>query len=198
MMQWTLIFTSLLLLTCLEDVSAKGGKFGRIFGASPGSSNSDGIFVNNPIFDFLIFLAIVGGILIVIGIVMAAWKAVRGPPSDPAERGLLDSESENDSEYNVPTNKMGKHNYGITNPEEIFTDTKNFVERVGENRQYQKMPENGDNRMDIDSASHRMFDLFDRRPRMASGTPWGSNYQNIQEQPPNYYNSDGYYRDPNY
>lgn len=197
MMKWTLIFTSLLLLTCLEAVSAKSGKgrFGRIFGSSPGSSNSDGIFVNNPILDFLIFLAIVGGILIVIGIVMAVWKAVRGP-SDPSERGLLDSESENDSEYNMPTNKTGKHNYGIANPEEIFTDTKNFVERVGENRQYQQMPENGDNRMDVHSSSHRMFDLFDRRPRMASSGPWGSNYQNIQEeQPQNYYNSSGYYRD---
>lgn len=93
MMKWILLVSSLL-LTCLKDATAKGVK-GRIFdyfGGNPGKSNSDGIFVNNSALDFLIFFSIVGGILIIIGLIMAAWKAVRGP-SDPSERGLLDSES---------------------------------------------------------------------------------------------------------
>lgn len=196
MMKCTLIFTSLLLTLCLKDVSAKGAK-GRIFdyfGGTPGKSDSDGISVNNPVVDFLIFLAIVGGVLIVIGIIMAAWKAVRGP-EDPSERGLLDSESENGSDYNISSHKPGK-NYGIANPEEIFSDTKQFVERVGDKKNtYQRMPD-VDERMDIDSSSHRMFDQFDRRQgaRFQGGAPWGSNYQNIQEEPQNYYNSPGYYR----
>ena len=191
-MRWTLILTSCLLLG-LKDVSAKSVK-GRIFDyleGKQGKSDSDGIFVNNPVLDFLIFLSIVGGILIVVAIVMAVWKAVRGP-SDPSERGLLDSESEGGSDYNI--DKPGKH-YGISNPEEIFSDTKNFVERVGDSRSYQRMPESRDNRMDIDSSSHRMFDMFDSRPNRGN-TQWGSNYQNIQEEPPQgYYNGQtGYYR----
>ena len=199
MMKWTLILTPLLLTLCFKDVNAKSTK-GRIFdyfGGTSGTNESDGIFVNNPVLDFLIFLAIVGGILIVIGIIMAAWKAVRGP-EDPSERGLLDSESESGSDYNISSNKSGKH-YGIANPEEIFTDTKNFVERAGDKKNtYQRMPETtrGDDRMDIDSSSHRMFDMFDRRQgaRSQGGPSWGSNYQNIQEEPQNYYNSPGYYR----
>ena len=193
-MRWTFVCLSLLLLTCLETVSASGGKkrFFGIFGGKSGGNKSDGIFVSNPILDFLIFLAIVGGILLVVAIVMAAWKAVRGP-SDPSERGLLDSDSENEGEYTTSVNKMGKINYGIANPEEIFTDTKNFVERAGKSSQYQKMPDGGDTNMDIDSSSHRMFDMFDRRPRMTSGVPRGSNYQYIQEQPPNYYSNEQYY-----
>ena len=192
MMRWTLILTSCLLLG-LKDASAKSVK-GRIFDyleGKQGKSDSDGIFVNNPVLDFLIFLSIVGGILIVVAIVMAVWKAVRGP-SDPSERGLLDSESEGGSDYNI--NKPGKQ-YGISNPEEIFSDTKNFVERVGDSRSYQRMPESRDNRMDIDSSSHRMFDMFDSRPNRGN-TQWGSNYQNIQEEPPQgYYNGQtGYYR----
>jgi len=199
MMKWTLILTSVLLTLCFKDVSAKGTK-GRIFDyfqGTPGKSDSDGIFVNNPVLDFLIFLAIVGGILIIIGIIMAAWKAVRGP-EDPSERGLLDSESENSSDYNISSSKSGKH-YGIANPEEIFSDTKHFVERVGDKKNtYQRMPDNtgGDARIDIDSSSHRMFDMFDNRQgaRFQGGAPWGSNYQNIQEEPQHYYNSPGYYR----
>jgi len=193
MMRWTVILTACLLLGFFKDVSAKGVK-GRIFDyfeGTQGKSNSDGIFVNNPVLDFLIFLSIVGGILIVVGIVMAAWKAVRGP-SDPSERGLLDSESETGSDYNI--SKPGKQ-YGISNPEEIFSDTKNFVERASSSRSYQRMPESRENRMDIDSSSHRMFDMFDSRPSRG-GAQWGSNYQNIQEEPTqDYYNgSTGYYR----
>lgn len=196
MMKWTLILTSLLLTLCLKDVSAKGRIFDYLGGTS-GKSEGDGIFVNNPVLDFLVFLAIVGGVLIVIAIIMAVWKAVRGP-EDPSERGLLDSDSENGSDYNISSNKSGKH-YGIANPEEIFSDTKNFVDRVGDKKNtYQRMPDNtgGNERMDIDSSSHRMFDMFDGRQgaRFQGGPSSGSNYQNIQEEPQNYYNSPGYYR----
>lgn len=195
-----LLATSLLMLAFLEDVSAKDehggvgrgdgrlmervGRGGaRSFGSS-GSSSKDGIFVNNPILDFLIFLAIVGGVLILIGTIMAVYKMVKGS-DDPSTRGLLESDEENEYEYDMTGNKS---RYGIANPEEIFTDTKNFVARVGENRNYQQMPETTDNRMDFDSQSHRLFDQFDSRPRVARGG-WSSNYQHIPEEPSNYHNS---------
>jgi len=202
MMKWILLVSSLL-LACLKDATAKGVK-GRIFdyfGGNASKSNADGIFVNNSALDFLIFFSIVGGILIIIGLIMAAWKAVRGP-SDPSERGLLDSESEGGSDYNISGHKLGKNTYGITNPEEIFNDTKQFVERVGgENRSYQRLPENNSgDKINIDSSSHRMFDMFDRRQQRGGGgggnnASWGSNYQHMQEdEPQEYYNPPGYYR----
>jgi hypothetical protein len=200
-MKWILLVSSLL-LTCLKDATAKVAK-GRIFdyfGGNAGKSNADGIFVNNSALDFLIFFSIVGGILIIIGLIMAAWKAVRGP-SDPSERGLLDSESEGGSDYNISGHKLGKNTYGITNPEEIFNDTKQFVERVGgENTSYQRLPENNSgDKINIDSSSHRMFDMFDRRQQRGGGggnnASWGSNYQHMQEdEPQEYYNPPGYYR----
>lgn len=197
-MKWTIILTSLLVVCFIKDADAKGRIFDYL-GGGQGKSSSDGFFVNNPVLDFLIFLAIVGGVLVVIGLIMAAWKAVRGP-SDPSERGLLDSGSENGSDYNIQSQKSGGNNYGIANPEEIFSNTRHFVERVGEKTAYQRMPENRrDDRMDIDSSSHRMFDMFDRRPRGGGGdggggAPWGSNYQNIQEESQDYYSAPGYYR----
>lgn len=105
------------------------------------------------------------------------------------------------SDYNISGHKSGKNTYGITNPEEIFNDTKQFVERVGgENRSYQRLPENNSgDRINIDSSSHRMFDMFDRRQQRGGGggnnASWGSNYQHMQEdEPQEYYNPPGYYR----
>ena len=185
----------LLQLSFLKHVGATdgrggGGSIGRFFSSSArGRSTSvGGFFVENSKLDFLIFLAIFLGLFAIIAAIYYIWKLAKGP-SDPATKGLLDSDEDNDSDY---MSKYGKPNYGISNPEEIFSDTRNFVNRANDANRYQKMPESEANQVDIHSQSHRMFDQFDQRPYAASSGTRASNYQHIQEQPSNYYDNRGW------